>query len=103
MRHAALVIAALVVPGCGPKQVGAGDTFPEQSVWVAPPRPLLPETADTNDATAYFLHGSWTITRAPDTAAAAFFWATQLDPWRADAYYARSVALLRTRKLVCNS
>jgi Tfp pilus assembly protein PilF len=96
VRLVALASAALVVLGCGSKRSGAGDTFPEQSVWVAPPRPRLPETADTNDASTYFLHGSLTISHAPDTAAAAFFWATQLDPWRANAYYARSVALLRT-------
>ena len=97
MKYACVAVAIFVVAvwGCSSRG-GAGEPFPEQSVWTNPPRPTLHPKADTNDANAYYLRGLGTIAFRPDTAAAAFYWVTQLDPWRADAYYARSVALLRT-------
>lgn len=82
--------------GCGPKALDVGEPFPHQSIWTAPPRPALPAQADTNDANAYEHIGVASLKYRPDTAAAAFYWVTQLDPWRADAYYARAVALQRT-------
>jgi tetratricopeptide (TPR) repeat protein len=94
LRVAGAILVALVL-GCS-SGGGAGEPFPEHSVWTTPPRPSLRSTADTNDANAYYYRGLGTIAMRPDTAAAAFYWVTQLDPWRADAYYARSVALLRT-------
>jgi tetratricopeptide (TPR) repeat protein len=95
VRHVAFAAAALLLAACGSRRE-AGEPFPAQSPWVAPSRPALPAEADTNDARAYFLLGTTTIYARPDTAAAAFYWATQLDPWRADAYYARGVALVRS-------
>ena len=61
-----------------------------------PRRPRLPLTADTNAAGAYETWGRMKISTAPDSAAAAFFWASRLDPWRASSYYERGVALLLT-------
>src|SRR5688572_3214210 len=90
-----VVLSAIVLSSCGPRRE-ISEALPAQSSWVAPPRPALPAEADTNDARAYFLFGTIMIGPRPDTAAAAFYWATQLDPWDADAYYARAVALLRT-------
>lgn len=90
-----LVMSAVVLSSCG-SPGGVEEPFPAESPWASPARPALPPEADTNDATAYYSFGASTIYAKPDTAAAAFYWATRLDPWRADAYYARSVALLRS-------
>lgn len=97
MQCARVAVAILVVAawGCSSRG-GAGEPFPEHSVWTSPPRPPLFPEADTNDANAYYGRGLVALARSPDTAAAAFYWATRLDPWHADAYYARSVALIRT-------
>lgn len=96
VRVAALPPIVILTWACGSSQGRAGEPFPTQSAWVSPTRPALRPGADTNDARAYYLRGTGTIAFRPDTAAAAFYWATQLDPWYADAYYARSVALMRT-------
>jgi tetratricopeptide (TPR) repeat protein len=95
-RIAAFTLILVVAWSCSSSQGRAGEPFPAQSPWVSPPRPLLSPEADTNDAGVYYLRGATTIAFLPDTAAAAFYWVTQIDPWRADAYYARSVALMRT-------
>lgn len=95
MRVTALVLSAVVLSACGSRPE-PGAPFPAQSPWASPARPALPPEADTNDATAYFVFGRSWIAAKPDTAAAAFYWATRLDPWRADAHYARAVALLRS-------
>src|SRR5688572_6835697 len=96
VKCAAFAVAALLLSSCGSSRSAPGDVFPAQSVWSSPPRPRLRASADTNDANAYYLQGVGAIAFRPDTAAAAFYWVTQLDPWRADAYYARAVALMRT-------
>jgi tetratricopeptide (TPR) repeat protein len=95
MRVVALVSAVVVLWACGPR-IQPGQPFPAGSLWVAPDRPALPAEADSNDATAYFTFGTMNLYGQPDTAAAAFYWATRLDPWRADAYYARAIALVRS-------
>ena len=95
LRVAGLVLSAVALSSCGsPGRVE--EPFPAESPWSSPARPALPPEADTNDATAYYSFGASKIYAKPDTAAAAFYWATRLDPWRADAYYARAVALLRS-------
>ena len=94
---AAAAMAALALAACGGgTNPPAGEPLPAHSLWVSPDRPRLPADADTNDPNAYYQRGAATIAFRPDTAAAAFYWTTQLDPWRADAHYARSVALMRT-------
>ena len=58
-----------------------------------PARPALPATADTNDVEAYLAWGKSKLQKSPADAAAAFYWATRIDPSRPGAYYARWVAL----------
>ena len=86
----------VALAACGGGTPRVAEPLPAQSVWVSPERPRLPAVADTNDPTAYYQRGAATIGYRADTAAAAFYWAARLDPWRADAHYARSVALMRT-------
>jgi hypothetical protein len=50
--------------------------------------------ADTNDAQAYFDYGLAMFETEPHNAAAAFFWASRLNPGMADAFYARRAALV---------
>lgn len=59
-----------------------------------PKRPKLDADRDTNSATAYFFFGSSSINKFPERAAAAFYWASRLDPSWADPLYGRYVALL---------
>jgi hypothetical protein len=63
-----------------------------------PARPVLPATADTNDVEAYLAWGKSKLQKSPADAAAAFYWASRLDPARPGAYYARWVALQLTDK-----
>jgi len=56
-----------------------------------PPRPKG-AVADTNDAQAYFDYGVSMFEAEPDNAAAAFYWASRLNPSMADAFYGRRVA-----------
>ncbi|HEX6371968.1 MAG TPA: hypothetical protein VF006_23795 [Longimicrobium sp.] len=67
-----------------------------------PRRPRLAAQADTNDAAAYYRLGRERLERRPDEAAAAFYWASQIDPGWADPLYGRHVALLMSdpRRLV---
>ena len=67
-----------------------------------PRRPRLDAAADTNDARAYYRLGQQRLDRRPDEAAAAFYWASQIDPGWADPLYGRHVALLMSepRRLV---
>ncbi|MGK4301757.1 hypothetical protein, partial [Klebsiella pneumoniae] len=68
----------------------------------APARPPISSQyggpADTaaarNSADAYMAYGLTKLGLEPDTAAAAFYWASRLDPWRAEPLYARSLAIL---------
>lgn len=61
-----------------------------------PPRTLAP-TADFNRAQAYYTRGMLLLNSRPAEAADAFYWATRLEPGWADAWYARSIALLMAR------
>jgi tetratricopeptide (TPR) repeat protein len=64
------------------------------------PRPKLDAKADTNDWGAYFDRGVATLNaRLPERAEAAFYWASRLDPERAEPYHGRWVAFhLRDQK-----
>lgn len=80
----AFLVAFLTVsPSLGAQRLGAE---------VA--RPRLAASADTNDAMAYFDVGMSSVTDDPETAAAAFYWASRLDPSSPGALYGRKVALL---------
>ncbi len=60
----------------------------------APKRPNLGVGADTNFAPAYYAYGISMIEQDPERAAAAFYWASRIDPSWAQPLYARRVALL---------
>lgn len=57
-------------------------------------RPRLAAQADTNDALAYLELGMTSVAEEPEIAAAAFYWASRLDPSSPGALYGRKVALL---------
>lgn len=57
-----------------------------------PARPDLPRGADPNDWEAYFELGDRSFQRDPRQAAAAFYWASRLDPSRAEPFFARWAA-----------
>ena len=59
-----------------------------------PSRPALGAGEDTNSADAYVMLGISQMPDHPKVAAAAFFWATRLDPANADAWYGRWAAHL---------
>jgi len=57
-----------------------------------PNRPRLAASADTNDWEAYFDFGVKELRRRRDLADAAFYWASKLNPERAEPLFARWVA-----------
>jgi tetratricopeptide (TPR) repeat protein len=57
-----------------------------------PERPGLPRGADANDWEAYFELGDREFKRNPRVAIAAFYWASRLDPTRAEPLFARWAA-----------
>ncbi len=59
-----------------------------------PKRPELSADRDTNSASDYFYFGGSVLNKMPERAAAAFYWASRLDPTWADPFYGRYVALL---------
>lgn len=63
-----------------------------------PKRPTLAAGADTNSARAYYARGVDLLTQDAWTAAAAFYWATRLEPGWAEALYAQRVAGLMTQE-----
>jgi tetratricopeptide (TPR) repeat protein len=67
-----------------------------------PARPAMWAGADTNSATTYYNHGLSVLEERPAEAAAAFYWASRLNPGWADPLYARRVALMMAdpRRLV---
>ena len=66
---------------------------------IVPPRPPLDGSAsDTNDAAQYFARGMAVFERDPTEAAAAFAWATRLEPSFAQGYYNRWLALQQRRR-----
>jgi hypothetical protein len=58
-----------------------------------PKRPKLQFTTDTNDAAAYYQLGERMLDRDARLAADAFYWATRLDPYSAQAFYGLRTAL----------
>src|SRR5437773_10142033 len=84
IRHAMALCLLTLLPA----------TTPAQRTNDRPKRPALLESADTNDARAYFDLGLQSLRRDPKMAADAFYWSARLDPMNADAFYARRVALL---------
>jgi tetratricopeptide (TPR) repeat protein len=58
-----------------------------------PKRPALSAQADTNDANTYYIWAIGTLASDPAAAADALYWATRIDPTRADAFDLRWAAL----------
>jgi tetratricopeptide (TPR) repeat protein len=57
-----------------------------------PERPELAKNADPNDWSAYFDKGVEVFRSKPEVAEAAFYWASRINPERAEALFARWVA-----------
>lgn len=72
-----------------------GPSVPSLAAQDAPKRPRLGAGADTNSAELYYRHGLKVLETGPKEAAAAFYWATRLEPGWAEALYARRVAEIR--------
>lgn len=72
----------------------AGHPADAQRAEAVPRRPALPATADVNDSRAYYDLGVSLLARRAEEAAAAFYWAAELEPRSAEALYARHAALL---------
>lgn len=96
MVPCACVVMILGVVACSASAPPRLSSAPLDSSWVSPRRPRLPFASDTNSADAYEQWGRSLIAYAPDSAAAAFYWASRLDPWRPAPYYERGIALLMT-------
>jgi tetratricopeptide (TPR) repeat protein len=58
----------------------------------APSRPALGGQVDTNDPQAYYELGFQSLRREPKKAAAAFYWASRLDPVNAEVFHGRRIA-----------
>ena len=95
LQCAHVVMIAMLV-ACGAPSPPRLSSAPLEPSWSSPYRPRLPAPADTNSPDAYEIWGRAKIAYAPDSAAAAFYWASRLDPWRPAPYYERGIALLLT-------
>jgi tetratricopeptide (TPR) repeat protein len=83
-----LIPAVLLALAC------ADHSAPAQRADAVPRRPALPAAADVNDSRAYYDLGVSLLPRRAEEAAAAFYWAAELEPRSAPALYARHAALL---------
>lgn len=95
----ALLVIAAVAAACGPAARAAGVAAPPSATPARPPLAAqYGRDADTsaarNHPDAYMAYGLTKLGFEPDSAAAAFYWASRLDPWRAEPLYARSLAIL---------
>ena len=87
----ALVVACQRTPSMVVSAWGKGPDLPK------PARPAVLKRSDEKDPFSYLEVGDRMLGRGrADSAAAAFYWASRLDPTIARPYYARSVALLLT-------
>lgn len=78
--HLTLIAASLILAPTAAAQQGE------------PERPGLGRGKDANDWEAYFEHGDAVFARYPAQAVAAFYWASRLDPTRAEPLFARWAA-----------
>lgn len=63
-----------------------------------PRRPALEVGADTNEAANYYNLGLALLEREPRKAVDAFYWAGELNPGSAEAFYAQRVAMLMSNR-----
>lgn len=78
-----VALATLVLPNPSMRALAA------QAPPAEPMRPPLPPGADPLDWEAYFDRGAKLFREAPAEAGAHFYWASRLDPSRAEPYFAR--------------
>ena len=88
MRPARAWLAAMV---CAIAATSAASAQKEKALEI-PKRPRLERGADTNNASAYYYQGMTWLRKTPAEAAAAFYWASRLDPSWAEPLYARRIA-----------
>lgn len=74
--------------------LGGAANAAAQRTGAPPRRPTLPASADTNSAQAYNDYGLDQLRSNPRRAAAAFYWASRLDPISAEVVYAYRIALM---------
>lgn len=84
-----LLLTAVLLP-----MLGQGLSATQAGFDKPPKRPHLPADADTNSALAYYSQGLGTLSRDPEKAAAAFYWASRLDPSWAAPLYGQHASLL---------
>jgi tetratricopeptide (TPR) repeat protein len=75
----------------------AGSVAAQSRADRAPKRPVLPVGRDSNSARDYFYYGASQLDKHPEQAAAAFYWASRIDPTWADPLYGEYIALLLTQ------
>ncbi|HET7584768.1 MAG TPA: tetratricopeptide repeat protein [Gemmatimonadaceae bacterium] len=90
MRRSLRIVRLVMLVACA--LVAGAMTLRAQSL---PPRPELDRGADPNDWSAYFDFGVKKLKTRPTEAEAAFIWASQLAPDRAEPLFARWVAFHR--------
>lgn len=90
-RTLTTIIAAL---GCAATTDLAGQSAPAATTRPIPPRPVIDAGADTNNPRSYVVWATGQLRRRPEQAAAAFYWATRLEPNYAEAFYGLHVARL---------
>jgi len=92
VRAAVLII---VVAGCTKPPAAVASAWGTGTTLPRPARPDVPSWLDPNDPVTYIALGADMLRRGrADSAAAAFYWASRIDPTLAQPYYGRSVALL---------
>jgi len=72
----------------------ASPALAAQKTAPVPKRPVLPMSADTNDAAAYYQYGLRMVDSKPDESIRAFYWASQIDPTSGEVLYALRTATL---------
>ena len=94
---APLVALLVALTGCGYTPAMARSAWGTGTTLPHPAQPVIYCCSDPKDPYTFIALGDGMLDRGrADSAAAAFFWASRLDPTMAHPYYARSVALLLT-------
>ena len=84
----------LIVPLVALALVSVNSSSAQSGAERVPTRPELPAERDSNSARDYFYYGASQISKHPERAAAAFYWAGRLDPAWADPLYGQYIAAL---------
>ncbi|HEX9704276.1 MAG TPA: tetratricopeptide repeat protein [Gemmatimonadales bacterium] len=97
---AALVAATAVACGPPPPTPAPATLAALAAGSGEPPRPILADTADTNDALAYYRYARFNVELGAnlDSADLALYWAARLDPTWADPLATRAAAIVRAHR-----